>query len=60
MKDTKTSKDNFIKKAGDKIEQLGKKLTNAGHEKIGNAIYNTGDKLEHLSDKKNGANKSKR
>lgn len=51
MKDSK-SKESLAKKAGDKIERVGEKISNAGATKLGNAIYNAGDKLEHMNDKK--------
>lgn len=50
MKDPK--KEPMSKKAGDKIERLGDKVSNAGAHKIGNAISNAGDKLEHSQDPK--------
>ncbi len=48
MKDPK--KEPLSKKAGDKIERLGEKVSNAGAHKIGNVISNAGDKLEHSQD----------
>lgn len=50
MKDVK--KEPLTKKAGDKIERLGEKVSNAGAQKIGNAISRAGDKLEHSQDDK--------
>ena len=50
MKDPK--KEPLTKKAGDKIEHLGQKISNAGAHKIGNAVSNAGDKLEHSQDPK--------
>jgi hypothetical protein len=37
-------------KAGDAIERIGKKLKDAGAEKIGQAVYDAGNKLEHSED----------
>ena len=56
MKDVK--KEPLTKKAGDKIERLGEKGSDAGAKKLGNAIYKAGDKLEHVSDKKESFNKT--
>lgn len=50
MKDLK--KEPLTKKAGDKIERLGEKISNAGAEKVGKAVYNAGNKLEHSQDNK--------
>lgn len=47
-----TSKESFSKKAGDKIERVGEKISNAGAQKIGNAVRKAGDKLEHVQDNK--------
>lgn len=54
MKDLK-NKESFTKKAGDKIERLGEKVSNAGAPKIGTAISKAGDKLEHSQDDKKPA-----
>ncbi|AZZ36062.1 hypothetical protein CIK05_04405 [Bdellovibrio sp. qaytius] len=40
------------KKVGDKIEDVGHKISNAGAEKIGAFVSRMGDKLEHSSDPK--------
>ncbi len=48
----KSSKEPISKRAGDKIEKLGDKISNAGAQKIGNAVHNAGDKLEHSQDNK--------
>ncbi|MGE3260142.1 MAG: hypothetical protein AB7K68_00025 [Bacteriovoracia bacterium] len=48
--DNKSEKETLRHKAGDKIERLGEKMSNAGLPKTGKAIYNAGNKLEH-SDK---------
>lgn len=40
------------KKLGDKIEDVGQKISNAGAEKIGSFVSRAGDKLEHASDPK--------
>lgn len=50
MKDLK--KQPLTKKAGDKIERFGEKVSNAGAQKVGNAISRAGDKLEHSQDEK--------
>ncbi len=58
MKDLK--KDSLSKKAGDKIERVGEKISNAGAKKLGDAIYNAGDKLEHMNDDKKGFSKNRK
>jgi hypothetical protein len=49
------SKDSLSHKAGDKLERVGEKVSNAGFDKAGNAISNAGDKLEHMNDKKDSS-----
>lgn len=44
-------KNTLFQKAGDKIERLGEKITDAGAPKVGEAVYNAGDKLEHKEEK---------
>ena len=39
-------------KVGDTIEKVGQKISDAGANRVGNAIYNSGDKIEHSSDNK--------
>ena len=51
MKDLK-NKESLSKKAGDKLERVGEKISNAGAHKIGEAVYKAGDKLEHMNDDK--------
>ena len=46
------SKEPFAKKAGNKIERLGDKISNAGADKIGEVVHKAGDKLEHSQDDK--------
>ena len=46
------SKEPFSKKAGNKIERLGDKISNAGADKIGEVVHKAGDKLEHSQDDK--------
>ncbi len=60
MKDFKNNKDSFTKKAGDKLERAGEKISHAGAKKIGDAVYNAGDKLEHMNDKNEKFPKTKR
>ena len=50
MKDLK--KESLSKKVGDKLERAGEKISNAGAQRVGEAVYNAGDKLEHMNDKK--------
>lgn len=50
MKDLK--KEPLTKKAGDKIERFGEKVSSTGAQKVGNAISRAGDKLEHSQDNK--------
>jgi len=45
-------KESFTHKVGDKIERIGRKISNAGAEKLGDAVYKAGDKIEHMRDKK--------
>lgn len=45
-------KEPLTKKAGDKLERFGEKVSKAGAQKIGNAISRAGDKLEHSQDAK--------
>ncbi len=61
MKDAK-NKQPFTKKAGDAIERLGDKVSDAGAQKLGNSISRAGDKLEHSQDNKkvNTFDKTKR
>ena len=40
------------KKVGNKIEDVGQKISNAGAGKIGAFVSRVGDKLEHSSDPK--------
>lgn len=49
----KTNKSSLSQKAGDQIERLGEKISNAGAEKIGKVVHDAGDKIEHMNDKKN-------
>jgi hypothetical protein len=42
----------LAQKAGDAIERVGQKASEAGATKAGKAIYNAGDKIEHSRDKK--------
>lgn len=51
MKNT-TKKEPLSKKAGDKLERVGEKISDSGAEKIGRAISRLGDKIEHLKDNK--------
>ena len=44
------NKEKFSHKVGDQIEKLGKKITDAGAQKIGKAVYNTGNSIEHMND----------
>lgn len=44
-------KEDLAHKAGDALERVGQKISNAGATKAGNAIYNAGDKLEHSQDR---------
>ncbi len=46
------SKEPLSKRAGNKIERLGEKISNAGAKKIGNAVRNMGEKLERSQDHK--------
>jgi len=48
MKDPK--KQPLSKKAGEKIERFGEKVSNAGAQKVGNVISRAGEKLEHSQD----------
>ena len=52
---TTSNRESFSRRVGDSIERLGKKISNAGAEKLGKAVYKTGDKIEHMSDKKKGS-----
>jgi hypothetical protein len=45
-------KESWTKKAGDKLERAGEKLSKKGAVKIGNAVSRAGDKLEHSQDTK--------
>lgn len=49
---TRSNKESFSHKVGDKIERAGEKLERAGAEKIGRVVSNAGDKIEHMKDKK--------
>lgn len=42
----------LTKKLGDKLEDVGHKISNAGAEKIGSFVSRAGDKLEHANDPK--------
>lgn len=41
----------FTKKAGDKLERAGEKISEKGAGRLGSAISNAGDKLEHTQDR---------
>lgn len=41
-----TKKDSFKNKAGDLLEKVGHKISNAGATKIGQKIHDLGDSLE--------------
>ena len=43
-------KETLTHKAGEMIEKAGKKIRDAGAEKVGKAIYNAGNKIEHSQD----------
>jgi hypothetical protein len=58
MKDLK--KESLSKKAGDKLERVGEKISHAGAQKIGEAVSKAGDKLEHMNDKKDSFKKTTR
>ena len=45
-------KGTFSEQAGDKLERLGEKISDAGAKKIGKKVYDAGDKLEHANDNK--------
>jgi hypothetical protein len=45
-------KENLTHKAGDALERLGEKVTNAGAEKLGKVIYDAGNKIEHMGKNK--------
>lgn len=60
MKSFKSTKDAFTKKAGDKLERVGEKISKAGAKKIGDAVYNAGNKLEHLNERKEKSSKTKK
>jgi hypothetical protein len=49
---TTGQKESFTHKVGDTIERVGRKISNAGAEKLGDAVYKAGDKIEHMRDKK--------
>lgn len=51
-KNLNTEKESLAKRTGDKIENLGDKVSRAGAEKVGRAIHNLGDKIEHSRDGK--------
>jgi hypothetical protein len=46
----KPEKEPFTRKAGDKIERMGEKVSKAGLPKTGKAIYDAGNKIEHSKD----------
>lgn len=51
MKDAKlNSNDSLMKKAGDKIQKVGEKISDAGAKKAGGTIYNVGNKNDHWSE----------
>lgn len=58
MKNTTNNKDSFVQKAGDAVERLGEKVSNAGAKKVGDAISRAGDKLEHSQDDKKPKDKN--
>jgi hypothetical protein len=49
---TSLKKESISHKVGDSIERTGRKISNAGAEKIGSAVYKAGNKIEHMNDKK--------
>lgn len=48
----KSNKEGWAHKAGDAVERVGQKISNAGATKTGKAIYDAGNKLEHSRDDK--------
>jgi hypothetical protein len=50
--DKSDKKEGFAHKAGDKIERVGEKISNAGATNVGRAVYNAGNKIEHSQDGK--------
>lgn len=52
---TPGNRESFTHRLGDSIERLGKKISNAGAQRLGKAVYNTGDKIEHMNDKRKGS-----
>ncbi|MBC7371540.1 MAG: hypothetical protein H7326_08250 [Bdellovibrionaceae bacterium] len=50
--DREENKKSVSHKVGNVIEKAGTKISQAGAEKLGKAVYKAGDKLEHSKDKK--------
>ncbi|WP_168196679.1 hypothetical protein [Bdellovibrio sp. ZAP7] len=51
MASVNNSKESFSRKMGDKIEDVGAKVSEKA-PKTGKAIHDLGDKIEHMNDKK--------
>ncbi|WP_413292905.1 hypothetical protein ACLSU7_16015 [Bdellovibrio sp. HCB185ZH] len=51
MASVNNSKESFSKKMGDKIEDVGAKVSEKA-PKTGKAIHDLGDKIEHMNDKR--------
>ncbi len=51
-------KESFADKAGDLLEKVGHKISNAGAPKVGQKIHDLGDKLEKHHDNPNHPHKA--